>query len=322
VNGSWLARSVVCWACICIAALVGCKPSASGASPTATAAATSAATQAATPVEDAEAPFDASNESAFTQSAARLFRKASTKVAVEVLEPLTLKLDFEGTDKHDIHVSLDRMWNVCQSDPPGCEGAMNDFVAKVMQTVGAPQEPATRDRVVAVVRPRSWFESMGTMPEDKRPLSDPLVDDLSVVYAVDLAGAVRSLSRDDLDALKLTRADLPALARANLAARLGHVLDLAQTAKEGDVSVLATGNYYESSRLLLTDDWAALSASTAQTVVVSVPTGDAMFVVAGGGATQLAKLRELTATAYEHAQQRPVSRRLFRWNAGSWAVLK
>jgi uncharacterized protein YtpQ (UPF0354 family) len=296
---------------VCALALVSCKPSASG----------SRASAAARTSDAAEESFDASTESALTESAARLFRKQSPRIAVQVIGPLTLKLDVQGTDKHDLQVSLDRMWAVCQSDPGGCEGAMNDFVAKVVHTFAAPEEPATRDRVVAVVRPRAWFEAMGNVSDKERPMSDPLVDDLYVAYVVDLPEAVRSLNQKDLDGLQLPQAELPSLARANLTTRLGHVLDSLRTAGPGAVAVLDAGNYFESSRLLLADDWTALSSRQAQPIVVSVPASDVMIVAMGPGPAEMKKQRELTQAIYEKAQ-RPVSRRLFQWNAGSWAALQ
>jgi uncharacterized protein YtpQ (UPF0354 family) len=320
VHTSGLARFVGYAMCVLMLALVACQPPAPGATAPAGAAATAAPTAIGNMPAPADAPFDGSTETALTESAARLFRKESPKVAVQIVAPRTLKLDFVGTDKHDIRISLDRMWAVCQSDPPRCEGAMRDFVSKVVRTVASPEEPASRDRVVALVRPRAWLESVKSAPEDKRPLADPLVDELYVAYVVDMPQAVRSLSRTDLDALKLTRAELPSVARANLAARLGHVLDAMGNAKAGDVVVLATGNYFESSRLLLSDDWTALSSKLAQSIVVSVPASDAMIVAIGPSPEQLGKLSAVIGTLYEKAQ-RPVSRRLFRWNAGSWAAL-
>jgi hypothetical protein len=312
-----LARLVVRAACVL--ALVGCKPSPSGTAPTAAPATTQATAPASSPGK-ADAPFDGSTREALTQSAARMFRKASAKVAVEVLEPLSLKLDFQGTDHHDLRVSLDRMWFVCQSDPPGCERAMNDFVAKVIHTVGVPEEPVARDGVVAMLRPRSWFESVGQAPDYEGALSDPLVGDIYAVYVVDLPKAVRSLTKADLDALGFTRAELASLARTNLTTRLGHLPDAVRNAQAGDVVVLRTGSYFESSRVLLGDDWTALSSTKARTIVVSMPANDVMIVSMDPGPIQLDKLRELTQAAFEKAQVR-VSRKIYRWNAGSWAAL-
>jgi hypothetical protein len=267
--------------------------------------------------DPARTPFDGSSESALTDSAARLFRETPS-VSARVLEPLTLQLDVKSTGTHDLRISLDRIWRICQADPAGCEGATRDFVIKVIHTVATPEPPAERDQIVAVLRPRAYFDSVGG-PAAARAMLDPFVDDLYVVYVIDMPESTRSVGQKDLDALKLTQADLPALARANLGKRLGHVREMS-SAKAGDIAVLQAGGFFESSRLLLTEDWAALASKLGQPIVVAVPSGDVVIVLVGPTPDALEKLRGVVTRAYGDAQ-RPVSQRLFRWDAGTWTVV-
>jgi hypothetical protein len=259
------------------------------------------------PKPDSPNAVDPSSEQAFTASTALVFRKYSDRVHVAVLEPLTLKLEVVGTDKHDLRVSLDRMWAVCQSDHAGCGSAMDDFVAKVVQTVTTPEQPVTPDQVIAVLRPRSYFDVMGG-PSAPNVLAEPFVDDLYLVYVVDLPQSVRSLVPADLEWLKLTRADLAPLARANLATRLEPIGDTLRTAKPGNVAVLRAGNPLESSRLLLLDEWRTLSSRVGQSIVVAAPAADTVILAIGARHEQLPKLREMVAAAYADAQ-RPCRKR-------------
>jgi hypothetical protein len=143
---------------------------------------------------------------------------------------------------------------LCQSAPAGCEGTTRDFVTKVVQAFAVPLPATTRDQIVAVLRERSYFDAVGG-PSSTRGAASPFVDDLYVVCIVDSPGSTRSVGSQDLEAIHLTWADLPAPVRTNLTNRLGHLPDTLGSAKPGDVTVLATGSYFESSRLLLSDDW-------------------------------------------------------------------
>jgi uncharacterized protein YtpQ (UPF0354 family) len=233
---------------------------------------------------------------------------------------LTLGLDVADSDKRDLRVSLDRVWAGCESNRSGCEPNLRDFVSKAVTMVTRPESPASREQIVAVLRPRAYVEAMGG-PSNSSAMLEPVIDDLYAIYVVDNPEATRSLTQADLDALKLSRDQVAALAKANLQQRLGDTSAAVGAAKPGDVVVLQMGDaFFQSSRLLLTDGWAALSAKLAQPIVVAVPAGDAMAVAIGPNRAQIEKLREVTAKMFRSAQ-RPVSQQLFRWNAGRWEVL-
>jgi hypothetical protein len=262
--------------------------------------------------------FDPSTELTFTESAARLFRAQSSRVHVTVLEqPLTLKLDVDGTNKHDLGISLDRMWVGCRTNPAGCEGEVRDFVAKVVNTVTLTEKPITAAQVVAVLRSRGYLEAAGGV-SSPRIVVEPFVDDLYVVYMVDLPDAIRTLQPEDLVSLKVARSDLAPLARANLEARLGHIEDALRAPRQGDVAVFQTGSLFESSLLFLFDQWQALSAKVGQPIVVAVPSADTMILTIAPNREQIGKLRELMTSMYRDAE-RPVSERLFQWQGDGWA---
>jgi uncharacterized protein YtpQ (UPF0354 family) len=263
-------------------------------------------------------PFDATTQASFTQSVARLFGEASPAFKVQVVEPLTLHVDATDTDKHNLRVALDRMWAGCQSDPDHCERDTRSFVRKAVTTIETPDAKATREQVVAVLRPRSYFDAVGG-PAAAGTLVEPFVGDLFVTYVVDLPEAIRSLKADDMTALGLTRAELPAVARTNLSARLGGSPPQLGTSKAGDLSVIAGGNYFESSRLLLTEDWTALSAKLGKPIFVAIPANDVIVIAIAPPADQLTKLRGAIQGLYQ-SSDRPISPQVYRWDAGRWTA--
>jgi hypothetical protein len=241
-------------------------------------------------------------------------------VSVQVLEPLTLRVDVTGSDKSDLRVSLVRIWMGCQSKPAACEVNLRDFVSKNVKILTTPEPPVSREQVVAVLRPRAYVDVIGG-PSTSMVMLEPFVDDLYVIYMVDLPDATRALRPADLDALKLTRGQLAPLARANLLQRVGDPGAAIGEAKPGVTVVTQMGDaFFQSSRLLLTDGWAALSAKLAQPIVVAVPANDAMFVDIGPSPADIEKLGKAVTKIFGSAE-RPVSPRLFRWNAGRWEVV-
>lgn len=274
-------------------------------------------TAAAVEVPAAPAPlFDATTPASLTQSVARLFTEASPTLKVQVLEPLTLHIDASEAGKHDLRVALDRVWAACQNDASHCERDARSFVSKAVATIETPDANATREQVVAVLRPRAYFDSVGGTSA-AGAVVEPFVGDLFVTYVVDLPQSVRSLGPGDMTTLGLTRAELPAIARANLSARLGGSPPELARSRAGDVNVIAAGNYFESSRLLLIEDWTALASKLGKPIFVAIPANDVLVIAIAPAADQLAKLRGGIQGLYQ-SSDRPISPQIYRWDAGRW----
>jgi hypothetical protein len=265
--------------------------------------------------------FDGSTESALTASAARLFDEAAPEAAAAVVGSLALQLGPRGGTDPGLRVSLDRVWSACKANPSGCETATRDFVARTVRTLRTRGEPAARDAVVAVLRPRAYLDRIGAFSGSTGAVIDPFVDDLSIVYMVDLQDSVRSLAATELDGLAIDRRQLPALAFTNLRPRLGRLADALASADSGSFNVLRSGNPLESSRLLMADEWDALASKAGRPIVVAAPASDVVLVAIGPTREQLATMRD-TARGLFAAASRPVSPRLFRWTARTWAVVR
>jgi uncharacterized protein YtpQ (UPF0354 family) len=292
---------------------LGCG-GAAGKSPAAPSAASSSSSISTTPNAGAQAPIDQTTDEAFTRSVLARFQTAIPKAKFAYVEPLVLSALGPRSDA-PAKVSVDRLRHECKERPADCDAIVGDYVAKAAAILTHEDAPATRDAVVASVRNRAVLDNF---PPDvaKTMLTEPLVGDLIVLYMVDSAQAARSLDSKDLAALKLDRTEAAKLARKNMGARLGSVVaDLEM--KPGEVSIIHTGEFYETSRLLQSDQWSALAARVKKPIVVAVPASDVIVVAAGVDADMRARLHVGVDRIFAE-NERPVSKGLYRWSGTGW----
>lgn len=219
-------------------------------------------------------------------------------------------------------VHLERIRLHCQANPTSCSTEVAHFadeMIRISAEEGAEKTKPTPAQLTAIVRPASYLQSI---PEAIRAatLSEPLVADIVVVYVVDQGGAVRGAKAEDLSATGVSRDTLPARVRTNLAA----VLPVPAEKPNCDapsIAVWATGNYYESSRLLLTDYWKDLAKGAHGSIVVAAPAADALMVACAVAPAELKKLAA-TVEAVWRASERPISKALLRWTADGWQEVR
>jgi len=174
---------------------------------------------------------------------------------------------------------------------------------------------AMRAQLTAVIRDQSFLDSL---PKDQQGklISEPFLGHLVVLYMVDEHGAARIAEAEDLRKAEVARAALRAVVQWNLATLLPSVASCERDA----VTAFTHGNYYESSRLLLDQQWSDLAAKKGN-VVVAVPSNDALFVACDPSPAVLQKLTVTVQNTYPHAT-RPISQSLLGWSNGSWQELK
>ena len=173
---------------------------------------------------------------------------------------------------------------------------------------------ATRAQLTAVIRAPTYLDGL-TEDERAHALSEPFVPGLIIVYMVDVGGAARVARIEDLAVRGITRTALRAVAEWNVA----NALRGAPKCEPDTVATLATGNFYESSRLLLDKQWADLTATKGR-VVVAVPKNDTLFVTCDPSADALKQLTVAVQNTYPRAPH-PVSSALFAWSQSGWQEL-
>jgi uncharacterized protein YtpQ (UPF0354 family) len=260
-----------------------------------------------------ETPSDLASAEGFTRAALSLVRQGDPLGGWST--PATLKL----TNTNGILVNLERVWAHCEAVPTTCDPELKHLAAEVLK-VSTRQVPlkATADRLFAVVRPTTYLDGM---PADVRAqtLFEPLTADLIVVYVFDEGGAVRGAQEKDLADVGMTRSALPVAARRNLVAILP-VPAGQPSCRPHALGSWNTGNYFESSRLLLSDFWQDMAARTHLPIVVAAPGADTLLVACDPTPSELTRLAGLVEKMSQNAA-RPVSTSLLKWTANGWQQL-
>ena len=180
---------------------------------------------------------------------------------------------------------------------------------------GSADGKTTRAEFTAVVRAAS---SLGSASSEERAsrLTEPFGADLVIVYMVDHHGVARLARAEDLKDTGVTRDALRAVAEWNIAAALRDPLRCEHDA----ITTFPTGSFYQSSRLLLTQQWSDLAAK-GQQIFVAVPSNDTLLVACDATPATLHKLATAIQNSYPRAAH-PVSPSILHWTAEGWAAFK
>lgn len=267
------------------------------------------------PASPAAGPkVDPSSAEAFTGSMLQLIAARDREGRWSIKETLVL------TNAKKVIVNLERIWRQCSAAASTCEDDATHFADEVVKITTRPAEPpATAHQLMAIIRPASYLQQV---PNDIRAtiLSEPLTASLLVVYVVDQGGDVRSMKAADLSGTGVSQDALPATARQNIAAALS-VQPVQVACDTNSVTVLANGNYYESSRLLVDPFWRDLAARTHASIVVAVPAADALVVACNPDHAQLLKLSQFIDAVAAKGQP-PLARALLEWTPGGWQEVR
>jgi uncharacterized protein YtpQ (UPF0354 family) len=261
---------------------------------------------ASTPVAD-DPPVDASTEDALTASAARILAAHLPDATITTIEPLLLRV---GTAE----VSLDKPWRSCEQEPSSCDGYTREYLRRIAATFTG-DASASGAALRAIVRNRAFVDTMQARVGGVLVV-EPLAADLAVVYVVDRPESTKFLVEDDLAAMKLTRADAIARARQNVAAHLGRLETRA--VPDHALGALATGEYYETSRLLDHAGWKDVAASMPSGLIVVAPAND-VLLYGDASAEGRAAMGTIAADMASKAEI-PVSATVLRWTDAGWVA--
>jgi len=180
-----------------------------------------------------------------------------------------------------------------------------------------PEAKALRAQLTAVVRAPNYLDTLPAA-QRKNVISEPLEPGMVVVYMVDQHGAARLAQAEDLTASGVTRDALRAVVEWNLGLALP--VPPGFKCEPGTVTPFARDNYYESSRLLLTKQWADLAAAKGK-VVVAAPRNDSLLVACNPTPANISELTTTIAKLWPRADH-PVSPVLLNWTGSAWQELK
>ena len=257
------------------------------------------------------------NERRFTQWFARTVSDFDNSVSVAVKSPLTLELSRskEGV-KGSIEYSLDRFFNKCKVQPYNARACYR-LVMSYLPSILSPGFTGDVDvnSVIAIIRTEDYVASARAR---SHIIAIHYVGPLWLIYALDTPTSTRMLTLEELKILKLKEENLLGLAKRNLTRILGPI-DTRYKSKlpHNAMQTIHQGSIYESSRLLLSEQWDELAKMQDYPLLVSVPARDLIIY---STASNAAARGALIGLDYQAAQKTdfPISPVVLRWTSNGW----
>jgi hypothetical protein len=255
----------------------------------------------------------------FTDYMVGRFTEALPAATVSDSFPLRVDVVIAGSPHA---VFLANIWSLCERDRRECRKNIDDFIANMSGTFKEASAEVKAADIRVVVRMADYVAQARKMVAgglERAPIVRLVAGDLWMICVADSPHGIRVLQHGDLGKLGLTEEKAIALGLKNVAAGLRPL--------EADTHVLkpytltfATGDFYESSRMLLHDQWAEMSKAMGGHLVVAVPDNDFLIYGNGGGNGDRIVLSTFAKSVMEKAPK-PMSATLFQWTQTGWEVV-
>ena len=197
---------------------------------------------------------------------------------------------------------------------------VEEYVAGAASIVADRTRAPQREALRVVVRPKDYLRLMQRPDRDKAPIVRPYIGDLAIALVFDGAQTVTSAGRTDLHALKLDEEQAFGLARQNLRTRELAPLHAVLKPIAGTAIGHLDENNYESSRLVLHEDWKPFVDQIGGNLIVAVPATHVLLYGRGDSAEAVDALRAL-ARDVVRTNPRPLSTLVFRWQPAGWEIV-
>ena len=253
-------------------------------------------------------------QAAFTERVAALLRAQLGADAVRVSEPLTLKIG-------DVQANLDRVNAFCRANAAGCDAELDRYVQAVVDMHRSAALPPSREALRVVVRTTAFADGAAGTPSGKAGfLRRPLAEGLVALVMLDSPRSARLVGEADCQALGLTPDEAFAQGAANLRRQLKPLAQAAKAVAPGAFGTLE-GDFYESGRVLLHDDWAPLARAQKGTLVVALPAKNLLIYSADDSPAGWDALRMLSRDVARRSPG-PLSDVLLRWTPEGWQAVR
>lgn len=254
------------------------------------------------------------DEAGFTDYVAGLLRKEVGDPAVVVVSPLTIKVG-------DLQANLDRVFAFCKRNSEGCSSELDRYVKGAAHVLKERLAPPTREAVRVVLRSEQYVQAAqasvgGSAAEFQHR---PFVGGLVALPVIDSPRALRMLGPKGNEQLGLSAQEVYDLGIANLKKELKPLMEVVRVAGRGEIRQLA-GDTYHPSRLLLIDSWEPLARAQHGTLIVTVPTTDAVLYISEESSVAVDALRTLAENVIARAPNK-LSAVLLRWKETGWEVV-
>lgn len=265
-------------------------------------------------VPASDIPMD---EAGFTAYMARELADALPDAELSIAGPLTIMLKLPaGTTSQ---ANLDRFYGICREHPGDCSAAVEQYVAAIVEMAAQLGAKPDREMLRAALRPTDYVNGGLKAYADEaggKLVTRPLPGGVSLVVYFDYPQTVRATFADDLARLELAEDEAIALATQNVAAALPPLRDVVVIPDPGRFGIIE-GDPFESSRLLLHDDWAWLAEQLNGHLIVAVPTEDVVLYGSDEDPDAVAVLASLAAQ-FAGDSGWALSSTIFRWTRTGW----
>lgn len=261
---------------------------------------------------------DPTNESAFTAHVAERIKKEIPAADVTVKAVRTIDVKIQG---RSLTVSLDNLAADCASEPKECEHYVDRFVSVTQAASRADDAPFKKEDVRLVVRNSQYMREATAkqVPGSKRaPIMERLIGDLWLVCVVDQPQHTMTLNLERAAAIGLSKDQAIALGKSNLKASLRSFASVTRDELTDGLGLI-DGDFFESSRWLLHDEWEPLSKKYNGNLMVALPANDMILYGNGSTPEKKAAFAALAERTFEKAQ-RPLSSKVFHWKEGGWEL--
>jgi hypothetical protein len=267
----------------------------------------------------AQAPDDPQG---FTTAVASLLKVDGISDAIRIVGPLTLEVPLASGGK--IQINLDRTYGACRADPSKCGVLVNNLVKGAEDVVRqahtqGPATIATPESLRAVLRPESYIRENPAVAQLGIMIKvQGLPEGLQALLFADQTMTMRLLGRQEIGQMHMSADAASAVALRNMASVLGPTDQAIGGVPPQRIGVLE-GHPYESSRMLLHDDWAQVSARFGGHLIIAVPSAEQLIYGAG---TSPEVVRTMSAMAHEAFArgERGISPSVFAWQPKGWTV--
>jgi uncharacterized protein YtpQ (UPF0354 family) len=257
----------------------------------------------------------------FTREFAESLRRANPSLKVTVVKDLELKVTL--ADGHESTSFLNNAYDLYKQEPKSKAEVIQKFVTANLETVVGTGEGIDRTRIVPVIKDRPWLEEtrQALLSRGAKKLPEQVYEDFSpdlvILYAEDSPRNIRYLQSKDLQAGKIERSELRALACENLKRLLPKI----ERQGANGVYMFTAGGDYEASLLLLDSLWTNRQADVQGEVVVAVPTRGVLLLTGSRDPQGIEKVKQIVKETWSGGAYR-LTQKLFVYRNGKFQEFK
>jgi hypothetical protein len=266
------------------------------------------------------ASASAADSAAFTARILQGFRGALSDMTVESKAPLTLEV-VPRPGQPALPLDLQRLWDFCTRNAQDCERVSDSYVERTATMLRERLAPIEPGMIRLVLGTAAYVEQLRKAFPDpaQQPVAAQVAGDVWLIGVADYPNSMRVMNIGDLAPLGISAEQAIAVGKRNLSGALDPIENPLAMLAGQPVGILE-GDSYESSRILLHDSWAGLSAQIGGGLIVAAPDPAIVLFADAKREGAIAAMREAVRRSLE-LSPRKLSSDVLQWTPEGWQVL-